>query len=259
MGASGFMEIEKGDDPNRLFKKLSNKQKRMNGGMYSGQINMKSGIRRRKKSPMPLKKARDFASEDRLKNDRDDPAYYVPFYEEEDTESVVVRVSALTEESAKEEAQSRAEGKTDITSTVETRVKTTEIVESGSLPNLDRERPSASDRERNEEWLVETKDPRHKVRSRLGGRARRDMPSPRHDTFESESSLREAIKEFFRRHPTAEVSFEMKRRWTDEIEHFSRSGQKPSQKPTHEVTVEVIPKAENPDTEGFVFYGMARE
>lgn len=256
MGASNFLNVAQGDDPKKLFRKLSRDAEHKAGSQYSGLINMKNGIRRRKEEVIPKSEALSFAREDTLNNDKWGPAFYVEYYDDDGEEEITVKVRALNEEEARREAKRRAKQKTDLEGNLFTEVSSIEIASSGSLPSLDRSRPAATDRDREEKWIVETKKDRWSTRDTLNGLARRELPTGEH---ESESEAREAIKEFFRKYPAAPVHFTTKRRWVDEIEHFEVEGKEPSSKPTWRGHVRVVRRRDNPSADGFVFYGMASE
>lgn len=257
MGASDFFEIAEGDDPEEQFHRLSAHAEHRNGAMYSGQINMKDSIERRKPEPLPKEEALAFARDDRLENEKWGPAFYVEYYETEDrVEEVEVRLGALTEEKAREKMKTRAKNQSSLSGDLFADVKNLEIETSGSLPDLERHRPAASERERNETWIVQVKARPFELRDRVEGRAYFDLPS---DEYESKSEARESIKEYYRKHPTADVAFVLKREWTDEIEHFGPVVDKPSSKPMWSGTVSVVERGGKDEGDGFIFYGMASE
>jgi hypothetical protein len=252
MGAVDFMHVEKGDDPSKIFERLCDDATRRYGtDPYNGKINQCCGMERRKSDPLPLSEAKEFANEDTRENRKRGPAFYIPYSQEtkEEQAEFQLRLGALTAESAKKQMRKRAKNKVSKIRGADIRVdilRDFEQDDSGTLPELDRERPAGTDRERKEVWKVQTEKSSSWPENSIH---RKD--------FESESAARSAIKEYFRKYPTHDITLSIYRKWTDEIEHFSLEGEEPSSKPMWSGTVRVTQTKTNSETRGYIFYGMA--
>lgn len=258
MGAIDFYHQKKGDDPSKIYERLVEKARRKYGtDPYNGKINQCNGICQRKSNPLPLERAREFANDDVTNNDKYGPAFCVPFHvgTKQQVDEIDDRLGALTEEAAREQMIQRAENKVSKVkgAAMSASVQSLEQTDSGTLPELHRKRPSASDRERKEVWVVEAKT--RPDTARLPNNGFGDS-SPTGD-HETESKARSAIKAFYRKFPDSNGRFVIRRRWTDEIEHFARAGEKPSSRPMWEGTVKVVQTNVSSGTDGYIFYGMA--
>ena len=269
MGARTFQKTisaEKG--PDAAFSSLAGTDRRRNGnGSYTGTIGQKSGYKFRRRDPMPLAKAREFAWHDVEKTDKhESDAFVVPYYEP-DFEEVEVekKVRATSPDAAVMEALDRAgysrEDLDEINSDVQLQGK-------GYTAKFEK----STDTEKEITYEVKSDRVEH-FRFPVSEEAAEEIPDALLDPYgeytyvgpegeyDSERKARSAITSHFAVLPSDDTEYEIvtvKKRV--ETTTF-RATDTASEVSTWNVSIQakIYDEPESPEAEGYIFYGWANE
>lgn len=265
MGASTFTKVQTGDSADSAFDEAVEMDRHMNGsGPYQGGIGQKNTFRMRRRDPMPRPEALQFASNDVDSYGRDDPAMAIPFFETEtETTEIEKRVRVTDPEAAAEEALERAGLDRGDFDNLETHPV---LVSKGYTAKLDR----TESNEKSVKYEVKRIADSSPTLVDVSPEAAEELPDALFSwgqyagpegEYDSFREARSAIMTHFAVLPNDDADYEIHEiKQRTDVTKFS-SKRPASEVSTWDVTIkgETYEHPDDPEADGYLFYGWARE